>query len=606
MRPQPKMTASSGAEEALCDEVLSNGDVDIDVNSSTMILGVPVANEEVHSEEASMLVEGTTPVELRHTNVTTVPKEPSTCWKTGARYCIVTFCCLNVVMLVFGGLWPALSQYSKDDHKRIVIIQTDHLVQVVNERFLSVALDSSQIHRRFKKFDMKSKAARMLGTYLSPGYLRVGGTAADRLIFVENHVQDGKFDESEALPLDGGSCAYEGEMCTKQQRFFNMSGETLTELHNYAKTAGMDMIFDLNALLRKGEDWDDTNAKELLDYASKQELKLHWQLGNEPNAYRHKFDTFVEASQLGEDFVNLRELLNQYPRYSRSFLLGPDITRPRPLKLADLDYLREFLRTAAPRLNAVTWHQYYLNGREATLQDFLNVETYNVLYEQIGLVKNVMKSMALGMPVWLGETGTAFGGGAAELSDRFVGSFLWLDKLGVAASEGIKVVIRQSLFGGHYGLIRNDHGSLVPNPDFWVSILYKRLVGTGVVGVTLLKDFKGPVRIYCHCTEPSALHPGLGGVTIFGINLLSDAIELSLQGTHNVSSVDRYILQGETGLQSQHVLLNGEKLELLANFRLPPMAAQPMDLNSPISMPEHSIGFWVLHGAQVPACQNTQ
>jgi len=87
--------------------------------------------------------------------------------------------------------------------------------------------------------------------------------------------------------------------------------------------------------------------------------------------------------------------------------------------------------------------------------------------------------------------------------------------------------------------------------DFWVSVLYKKLVGTGVVGVSLLRDKRGPVRIYCHCTEPSALHPGLGGVTIFGINLLADAIELSLQGTHNVSSVDRYILQGETGLQSQ-------------------------------------------------------
>lgn len=81
--------------------------------------------------------------------------EPSTCWKTGARYCIVTFCCLNVVMLLFGGLWPALSQYSKDDHKRIVIIQTDRLVNIVNERFLSVALDSAIIQRNFRKFDMR-------------------------------------------------------------------------------------------------------------------------------------------------------------------------------------------------------------------------------------------------------------------------------------------------------------------------------------------------------------------------------------------------------------------------------------------------------------------
>lgn len=57
---------------------------------------------------------------------------------------------------------------------------------------------------------------------------------------------------------------------------------------------------------------------------------------------------------------------------------------------------------------------------------------------------------------------------------------------------------------------------------------------------------------------------------------------------------------------SRYVLLNGEKLDIGADNRLPPLASQPMDLNSPISMPEHSMGFWVLHGAQVPACQNSQ
>ncbi|XP_059468626.1 heparanase-like [Neocloeon triangulifer] len=605
------MSSTAVLEEAPSEEVLSNVDIDIEVTSSTLILGSQMNNEDGHSEDASMLVEGTTPVEMRQTNVTTVPKEPSTCWKTGARYCIVTFCCLNVVMLVFGGLWPALSQYSKDDHKRIVIIQTDRLVNVVNERFLSVALDSSLIRKNFKKFDMKSKAARMLGSSLSPCYLRVGGTAADRLIFVENHPKNGQNDDAPALPIDGGPCAYEAELCTKNHAYFNMSGEAFLEINTFAKTTGMDMIFDLNALLRNGKVWDDTNAKELLAYANGLNLKLNWQLGNEPNAYRHQFDEVVEATQLGDDYVNLRNLLNSYPKYAKSLLVGPDITRPRPPKLADLDYLREFLRTAGPRLNAVTWHQYNLNGREATLQDFLNVETYNTLYEQIILVNNAVRSMALGTPIWLGETGSAFGGGAPELSDRFVASFLWLDKLGVAASEGIHVVVRQSLYGGHYGLLRTEHkgdhkGALIPNPDFWVSILHKKLVGTGVVGVTLLNDFKGPVRIYCHCTEPSALHPGLGAVTIFGVNLLPDAIELSLQGTHNVSSVDRYILQGESGLQSQYVLLNGEKLDIGPNYRIPPLTAQPMDLNSPISMPEHSIGFWVLHGAQVPACQNTQ
>jgi hypothetical protein len=79
-------------------------------------------------------------------------------------------------------------------------------------------------------------------------------------------------------------------------------------------------------------------------------------------------------------------------------------------------------------------------------------------------------------------------------------------------------------------------------------------VGQGVLGATQLSNNnKGPVRIYCHCTAPNALFTGLGAVTIFGLNLRASSVELSLQGTHNVSSVHRYILQGENGLQSRYI-----------------------------------------------------
>ena len=39
--------------------------------------------------------------------------------------------------------------------------------------------------------------------------------------------------------------------------------------------------------------------------------------------------------------------------------------------------------------------------------------------------------------------------------------FKWLDKLGLAAQQGYKVVIRQSLFGGSYSLGSRD---MEPNP----------------------------------------------------------------------------------------------------------------------------------------------
>lgn len=59
------------------------------------------------------------------------------------------------------------------------------------------------------------------------------------------------------------------------------------------------------------------------------------------------------------------------------------------------------------------------------------------------------------------ETGSAFGGGAPGLSNSFAGSFLWLDKLGVAARDGVSVVARQSLYGGHYAMLDSNYN---PNP----------------------------------------------------------------------------------------------------------------------------------------------
>ncbi len=52
--------------------------------------------------------------------------------------------------------------------------------------------------------------------------------------------------------------------------------------------------------------------------------------------------------------------------------------------------------------------------------------------------------------------------------------FLWLDKLGQSALHRHSVVVRQSFYHGCYGMIGED---LRPNPDLWISVIYKKLVG---------------------------------------------------------------------------------------------------------------------------------
>jgi hypothetical protein len=71
-----------------------------------------------------------------------------------------------------------------------------------------------------------------------------------------------------------------------------------------------------------------------------------------------------------------------------------------------------------------------------------------------------------------GETGSAYGGGAHGLSDRYVAGFLWLDKLGMAARLGVDVVVRQSLCGGNYGLLGPEMEPLPVSPMRRKTALY--------------------------------------------------------------------------------------------------------------------------------------
>ena len=113
------------------------------------------------------------------------------------------------------------------------------------------------------------------------------------------------------------------------------------------------------------------------------------------------------------------------------------------------------------------------------------------------------------------ETSTAYGGGAPELSDRFVAGFLWLDKLGYSARNGVNVVVRQTLFGGHYAMVAPD---LMPNPDWWVSVIYKQFVSEKVLELTPT-DKLDRVRLYAHCTPERVLINNVSAVTIYGMNI---------------------------------------------------------------------------------------
>ncbi|XP_069970578.1 heparanase isoform X3 [Penaeus vannamei] len=387
---------------------------------------------------------------------------------------------------------------------------------------------------------------------------------------------------------------------------FTMTARDWRLLQDFARDAKMSLLFDVNQFYRRGDGrvWDPENVRLILRDVEEERGTgdLLWQLGNEPNAYNHKFSLRIPPNQTAEDYLLLQQELDR--RFPHAGVVGPDVTRPKKmnrklaLKMSSVDYLASFLSTVKINLTAVTWHQYYVNGRTATLEKFLAPEVFDQLIWQVEEVVRVRDQLTPNTPVWLTETSSAWGGGAPGLSNAFVGGFMWLDKLGVAARGGISLVARQTLYDGCYALLDRD---LNPYPDYWLSVLFKRLVGGRVLSLTTHEAPK-TVRLYAHCYNEEAEDHFPGSVVIYGENLGPFSVTVDLEGRLKESPVLRYLLEAPKGeLRSRNVMLNGQRLRVTSSNELPTMHPRAVSRGA-LVLPPTALGFWVFPHAHLPAC----
>lgn len=81
-----------------------------------------------------------------------------------------------------------------------------------------------------------------------------------------------------------------------------------------------------------GTTWDSTNAKELLDYASSKGYDFDFELGNGRESLKNSLLLILEqdiikprltSEQNVQDYKDLRALLDSYPIYKNSLVMGP-------------------------------------------------------------------------------------------------------------------------------------------------------------------------------------------------------------------------------------------------------------------------------------------
>jgi heparanase len=188
--------------------------------------------------------------------------------------------------------------------------------------------------------------------------------------------------------------------------------------------------------------------------------------------------------------------------------------------------------------------------------------------------------------VWITETADAACGGNPWAA-TFLDSFRYLDQLGRLAQRGVQVVFHNTLASSDYGLI--DQNTLMPRPNYWAGLLWRRLMGTIVLDP---RPSRPGLHFYAHCLSDHA-----GGVALLAINLNrseAESIELKVPA-------DRYTLTAAK-LNDARVQLNGHELSLAANDELPAIEGERIPAGQ-IGLAPASITFLAVPDAANKQCQ---
>jgi hypothetical protein len=461
-----------------------------------------------------------------------------------------------------------------------VQIVTERPLHELDRRFVSFALDTSQVlgghfwsragrvdvgrgSDQVEPFDLARPRLRTLAQALAPAYLRIGGTEAD-------HVYYSVTGEAPPEPSSGNELV--------------LSAERWNTIGDFARAIGFELYFTINAGPRaRAADgaWQPDNAAGLLAYAAARNDPLSvLELGNELNAYWfiHGLRQQPDGERYAKDLTSFRELVRRY--FPRAKVAGPAsaffpvVGEPTAWSSGTL---QDMLEHAGPALDVVSWHYYPQQSRRCPVAtrraapgQLLNPVYLDEVERWAAHVEGLRDRFARGAEVWLGETGNAQCGGEPGVSDRFEAGLWWLDQLGVLAERGQPVVVRQTLAGSNYGLI--DDETLEPTPDYYNTLLWKRLMGARVLEVRRSTD-NPYLRVYAHCSADAAGGTS-GNVTLLALNLHpTQPAELHLEDAPEHAIL--YELSSPSA-SSRELSLNGRPL--LANDSLPALEGAPRTL----------------------------
>lgn len=159
---------------------------------------------------------------------------------------------------------------------------------------------------------------------LQPAYLRFGGTRADLMFF--NATLPGEAKENIICKN-----ALHGKLPSKRKwkmlwrdAPFDpviMQPKDLDRLYQGIRCANLKLILGLNLNNRYTDGlWNNTNVVDMLKYIKDRKYKIDYELGNEPNSYKHKFNASMDPATQIQDTTRLAALLQRIGCYTIPFV----------------------------------------------------------------------------------------------------------------------------------------------------------------------------------------------------------------------------------------------------------------------------------------------
>jgi heparanase 1 len=440
----------------------------------------------------------------------------------------------------------------------------------------------ASLYRYRAPIDLANPRLRKLAAALGPAYIRVSGTWANSTFFAD----------TDEPPPTTPPAGFNGVLTRKQ-----WSGVID---FSHAVNAEIVSSFAISSGVRDADGvWTPVEAKKILAYTKKAGGNIvAAEMFNEPSfasmggapkgydaaAYARDFRAFhsfivkadPELKVLGPGAIGEASMLGQAP--------GLHLIKSE-----------DMLKDEGPGLDAFSYHFYggvskrcgMMGGAmQSTPETALSDEWLSRTNRDAAFYSSLRDRFASGKQLWLTETGeTACGGN--PWASTFIDSFRYLNQLGTLARHDVKVVIHNTLAASDYALI--DEATLMPRPNYWSALVWRRLMGTTVLGAGATAQ--PGLYLYAHCLSD---HPG--GVALLAINADRDhARNLSLP-----TDSTRYSLTAND-LLSSTVLLNGAELKVTADGDLPVLEGAPQHAGD-VSLPAASITFFAIPKAHNAAC----